>query len=715
VSEPASEPGAPSALGRMLAPRSVALVGASDREGNRGGAAAAFLRKFGFPGSVHPVHPSASTVAGYPAVPSIADLPDGVDVAVIGLGAASVAGAVRELGARGVPGAIAWAGGFAENGPEGAALERELTEALREAGIRLIGPNCLGVVNTAERFTGTFATWLRGPDSLRASGIAMVSQSGGLAANAHAWSQAAGVGFRFMVSTGNEVDLGVVDVLDHLVDDPGTRVILTYLEGLRDGERFADVLRRARAAGKPVVVLKVGHSAASAAAIAAHTGALAGETRVWDALLRAEGAIGVHSLEQMLEVASYLQSRDGLPPVRGRRIVVLGHGGGAGVLAADQAGMAGLEVPELSAGTRAALAPTMPAIASTRNPIDLTPEAYVQERWRVQLPSTLEVLDRSGEADVLLTQFAVGESVHPEDHVGPVAALHRSGSTAVAVYSRSPGPRATELYAEAGIHVFRDQRVAIETLSLLTGPILPAGDRRLLDAAAELRHPLPDLALPPVHDGEVLAEDRVHELLGKAGFDGLRGGTARSPEEAADLAAALGFPVVMKVLSPQITHRAAAGLVRLGVPGPDEAARAFRELAAGTAERGADLLGVLVQETAPAGAELLLSGFRDPVFGPVVSCGAGGVLTELIDDVSFARAPLSPPAALELLRRLRILGHPKGLALADAAPVIALLADFSELVARLPWPRFVLELNPVSAGAGRAVPLDGLLVVESAG
>jgi acyl-CoA synthetase (NDP forming) len=502
------------------------------------------------------------------------------------------------------------------------------------------------------------------------------------------------------------------------VDDPGTRVILMYLEGLRDGTRLVDALRRARERDKPVVVLKVGHSEASAAAIAAHTGALAGETRVWDALLEAEGAIRVHSLEQMLEVASYLQSRSGRPPLRGRRVVILGHGGGAGVLAADQCGLAGLEVPTISGPTREALARTMPAIASTKNPIDLTPEAYVQEQWRAQLPTTLDILDRSGEFDVVLTQFGVGASVHPDDLVGPVAELHRSGSTAVAVYSRTPAEREAEIYADFGIHRFSDQRVAVETLGLLTRPIPLQDDatQAVLAAAgkrvAQLAEP-GELALPEVPAGGVIAEHDVHALLAAAGFDGLRGAAAHSAAEAGELAADLGFPIVMKVLSEQVTHRAAAGLVRLGVTDRAEAERTYRDLVARAGAQGADVIGVLVQQMAQPGAELLVSGFRDPVFGPVVSCGAGGVLTELIDDVSFARAPLDEEAALALLRRLRITGHPKGLDL-DAAGdrATAFLVQFSRLVERLPWTGFVLELNPVAVSADRAVPLDGLLVVS---
>jgi acetate---CoA ligase (ADP-forming) len=711
-----------SKLQRLLSPRSVALIGASERDGNRAGAAAAYLRKFGFAGAVHIVHPSGAGVAGYDAVTDIAQLPDGIDVAVVGLGAASAAETVRQLGRRGVASAIVWAGGFAEGGEEGAQRQRELVAAARESGVRVLGPNCLGVVNTAARFTGTFATWLRGPDQLRTSGISMVSQSGGLAASAHSWSEAAGVGFRFMISTGNEADVGIVEVLRYLVDDPGTHVIQAYLEGITDGTGLIEALRAARAAGKTVVVLKVGHSAASAAAIAAHTGALSGETRVWDAVLRAEGAIQVHSVEQMLEVASYLQSREGLPPLAGGRLAIVGHGGGAGVLAADQAGLAGLEVPRLGPATREALAATLPEIASVSNPIDCTPEAYIRPQWRALLPDMLRVIEESGECDAVLSQLQVGELIHPDEIAKHVIDLHRRGRVAVAVYNRYADSQAVQLYRNAGLHVFADQGVAVETLALLSQRTSSGEQARpelqelLTRASAQrvsLRRPtLP--TLPPVTEGRaVLAEAAVHELLASAGFDVVRAETAHSAAESAAIAERLGYPVVMKVLSQKITHRAKNGLVRLGLTDADAVAATYDALVARTRELGGDVEGVLVEQMITDGAELLVSGFRDPVFGPVVSCGAGGVATELIDDVSFACAPLDEPAALRLLGRLRTATKAYGEDLDRGGDrAVAFLVDFSRLLAELPWRRFVLELNPVRVAPDRAVAVDGLLIIE---
>jgi acetate---CoA ligase (ADP-forming) len=705
-----------SKLQRLLSPRSVAVIGASERDGNRAGAAVRYLRKFGFAGAVHIVHPSGAGVAGYDAVTDIAQLPDDIDVAVVGLGAPSAADTVRQLGRRGVAGAIVWAGGFAEGGEEGAERQRELVAAARESGVRVLGPNCLGVVNTAARFTGTFATWLRGADELLTSGISMVSQSGGLAASAHSWSQAAGVGFRYMISTGNEADVKIVEVLRFLAEDPGTHVIQAYLEGVTDGAGLIEALRAARAAGRAVVVLKVGHSAASAAAIAAHTGALSGETRVWDAVLRAEGAIQVHSVEQMLEVASYLQSREGLAPLAGGRLAIVGHGGGAGVLAADQAGLGGLEVPRLGPATREALARTLPEIASVANPIDCTPEAYTRPEWRALLPDTLRVIEESGECDIVLSQLMVGELVHPDEIAKHVIDLHRRGRVGVAVYNRYSDSQAVQLYRNAGLHVFADQGEAVATLALLSQSAASGAPARpeLLARAQAQRISRRSPALPAVGAGQtVLAEAAVHDLLASAGFDVVRSETAQSAAEAVEIAGRLGYPLAMKVLSQKITHRAKNGLVRLGLTDAGAVAATYDALVARTRELDGDVQGVLVQQMITDGAEMLVSGFRDPVFGPVVSCGAGGVATELIDDVSFACAPLDESAALALLGRLRTATKAYGEDFAGGGDrAVAFLVDFSHLLAELPWQRFVLELNPVRVSAERAVAVDGLLIIE---
>lgn len=682
------------ALDGLLAPSSVAVIGARDVPGNRGGTAVKMLRKFGYQGQVYPVHPAAGEVAGYPGHASVRDLPAVPDVAIVGVGAARVPDVVPELADAGVRSLIVWAGGFAETGAEGARLQRELAARVRYHGMRMLGPNCLGVVHTQHAFTGTFAYWLSRTDTLLPGVISMVSQSGGLAASAHSWSQTAGVGFRTMVSTGNEVDVSAVEVLGHFVDDPGSRVLCCYLEGVDDGAALIDVLRRAKAAGKPVVVLKGGRSAASAAAVAAHTGALAGQGRVWDAVLDAEGAVRVFSVEELVEVVGHLAGRVDRAPLRGDRVAVLSYGGGQGVLAADQCVEAGLAVPALSEPTQALLRPLAPEIASLRNPLDLTPEAFNQPKWRAAFPDLLRALAGSGEVDAVLCQLG-GMAAGAAETASAVADLHASGDVPVVVQSRAYPAEAADVFRAAGIHVFGEQPAAITTLGRLAAAVprgttdVPIGDVRVPD-------------LPDVTDGAVLGEDVVHALLAGAGLRTLRGALARTADEAASIAASIGGPVALKAVSEKITHRAKAGLLALDVTDP---AATYDRLTARGAELDAELSGVYVEELVTGGAELLVSAFRDETFGPVVSCGAGGNATELIDDVTFAPAPLTAAGAQALLSRLRTGGF-------HSPAAIDFLVRFSRLVAGLPWGRYVLELNPVSVTESDAVPLDGLLIVE---
>ena len=290
-------------VSRLLAPRSVAVIGASDQPGNIGGAAVRFFRKFASPCAVYPVNRGRDSVAGLPCFPSVADLPSPADLAILAVPAAAVAGVLRECVAAGIGAGIVWAGGFVEGGSAGLARQEELAAICRESGFALLGPNCLGVIDAHAPVTASFASMMLGFDQFTSGNISMVSQSGGLATIGLALAQQHGYGFRYMVSTGNEAVLGAADFVRAFVDDRLTKVIAVYLEGVRDGAKFRRALLAARAARKPVIVLKAGSTPASAVAAAAHTGALVGEGRVWDAVLRDCAAIQADSLEELLDLA----------------------------------------------------------------------------------------------------------------------------------------------------------------------------------------------------------------------------------------------------------------------------------------------------------------------------------------------------------------------------------------------------------------------------
>jgi acyl-CoA synthetase (NDP forming) len=329
------------------------------------------------------------TVAGLPCYKSVTDLPAPTDLAILAVPASAVAQVVRECVTAGICSGVAWAGSFQEGGANGVALQNELGALCRDTGFALLGPNCIGIIDTHAPVTASFASMMLTLDKFLPGNISMVSQSGGLATMGQAMAQLDGYGFRYMISTGNEAVLGVADFIHALATDEATKVIATYLEVVRNGTKFRRALRDGRDAGEPVIVLKAGATAASAAA-AAHTGALAGEGRVWDAVLCDCATVRVESLEELLDVATQLSGADLGKLPRSRGVAAITFGGGSGVLSADQCDRVCLAVPALATATRAALDGLVPPLASTRNPVDLTPQAYQDPQW---LGHFLQALD----------------------------------------------------------------------------------------------------------------------------------------------------------------------------------------------------------------------------------------------------------------------------------------------------------------------------------
>jgi acyl-CoA synthetase (NDP forming) len=690
----------------MLNPETVAVVGASDQERSLGGAAVRFLGKFGYPGVVWPVHPTAETVLGLPAFASVAKLPGVPDLVILAIAAARIPGAVQECADAGIKNIIVWAGGFSEGGPEGIVLQDEVVRICRAAGISLLGPNCIGLINTALPLTASFASFMRDVESLPTGNISMIGQSGGLVTMAMAHASAAGFGFRYAISTGNEAVLSAADFIAACADDPGTEVIALYIEGTKDGPKFIAALEKARDCGKPVVLLRGGSSVAAARAAAAHTGALAGESRVWSAVLQEFGVIETHSLEELLDVVQQISSAPLRRNAKGTGVALVTFGGGSGVLAADQCEARGLTTPPLTAQTQARLEPLVPSIASTQNPIDLTPQVYSDPQWLDKLPEALDIIAADPGVDSILLQFgpmAVGVL-----DIARVAKEFIDRAPVPVLLAWPLSPKGTpEWLRERGMNVFIEYDRAIRVLSHFvtsarTRPVTVTSGR---DFAWDehIRDPEP---------GFVLSEHNAHRLLSSAGLPVAAGRLARTTAEAVTVAKAIGWPVAIKGMSDEVTHKFAAGLVKLGVDSDDSAAAAATALFERGRELGVELDGVYVQHMVTGGTEILVSALRDPVFGVIVSCGAGGVLTEVIDDVVLHRAPVGREVATDMLGRLRIIRKLTDHADVDLAPLAAFVANFSELAAGAPYEKFVIEVNPVKFTTDEAVAVDGLLIIE---
>jgi acetyltransferase len=704
-------PGSFGELTPLLAPRSVAVVGASDREGNLGGLAVGFLRKFGYRGAIWPVNAGRDVVGTLPCYPSLAALPAVPDQAVIAVPAESVVRVVEECIAAGVPAAVVWAGGFAETGAEGRARQRALEDACRGTGLKLCGPNCIGIINTAIGLTASFSSLMTEVDRFTPGAVSIVSQSGGIAVTAHARAQELGLGFRVTVSCGNEAVLGIPDFVRALVQDDATRVIAVYTEGLSDPAAFVEALAEARRAAKPVVVLKGGATEASGQAALAHTGRLVGLDRACDAILREFAAIRVSSSEEMLDVCLQLASlRPGQLPA-GNRVLLSSFGGGSGVLGTDQCAREGLAVPPLDPGTRGQVAPLFTPLASTLNPIDLTPGSMTNPQLRARLPRALAALAAAPDID-LCVFLASGFGPLVPELATMLEELRRQTDRPFCLSWLSPPPGIAERFAAQGIRVFDEHARAIRAAGHLARH--GADTRHRIRHRPERQRPFPWSDFVPASTGRrVVPEHVAARILEAAGLPVAAGRLAPTTDDAVRAAHEVGFPVAVKGISAAITHRAAAGLVALDVDSPEAVARVDRALRARAAALGATLEGTWVQRMVPRGVELLVTGFRDPEFGVMVGCGMGGGTTELIDDAVLARAPVDADGAFDLLDRLRTLRRfPDLLARGRRERAAEFVARFSAVVATAPWPGFTFEVNPLEVGPEHLAAVDGLLVIE---
>jgi acetyltransferase len=702
VTPPASDP-RPGAgrvtrpgLAPFFDPRAVAVIGASGNPSKVGGSVLANLRAGGFSGRVVAVNSAHQVVQGLLAVPSILDVPEPIDLAVVAVPAPAVLSTLKQCVTKGVPAAVVISAGFREAGDEGRAREAELRTWLREAPLRLIGPNCLGWIRPGRRLNLTFA-----PGMPAAGTLGFFSHSGALGTAILDWSREHRLGFSLLASLGNQADVDETDLLGALADDPDTRVILGYLEGVADGRAFFAALSAA-AARKPCVLMKAGRSLEGARAVSSHTGALAGSDRAFDAAVRQAGARRVTTLEEMFDVARALVAGPWPPS---RRVILVTNGGGLGVLATDAAGDVGLEVAPLPEPTRARLSAVLPAHAATANPIDLigdaTPSRYSDALHALAGESASVVVMLAPQAATDAAGVARAVLGATRDWPAPILGVFAGGARV------RPGVTVLE---DAGVPCYPFPERAVRALAhaaALAGrrhaPVAPAAEA--VDGARR------SAALAAARAAGTLGLLEGASLLEAYGIEVVPARLARTPAEAAEVARALGPPVAIKIVSPDITHKTDVGGVVLGLATPEDVAAAAEAMLAGVAQARprARLDGVLVQSMAGGDAtELLLGMVRDPQFGPLVVVGFGGIFVEVLGDIATRLAPVDPAEARAMLAELRMapaLGDFRGRPAADLAALADTVSRFSRLVSEVPEV-LELEINPLLAAAGGARALD---------
>jgi acetyl coenzyme A synthetase (ADP forming)-like protein len=687
-------------VARLLGPKSVAVIGASRNPNTVGHQALRNLLKGGFDGPVYPVNPGADQVANVKAYDSVLDVPGPVDLAVIAVPAAAVLDVVRQCAAKAVSGLVVLSAGFGEVGDH--ETQVELRNLARRNGMRLVGPNCVGVVNTAIGLDATFSPYAATPGR-----IAMQSQSGALGISILERSARIGLGVSSFVSVGNKADVSGNDLLQYWEDDPGTDVVLLYLESFGNPRKFGRIARRV-SRRKPIVAVKSGRSPAGVRAATSHTAAMASPDAAVDALFRQTGVIRVDTLDELFDMALVLGSQ---PIPRGHRVAIVGNSGGPGILATDACVGAGLEVPELSADTQVALRAIVDPNAAVSNPVDLvasaTPKVYEQALKIVladdgvdaiivictptfaaapaRVASVLRLSSNTTDKPLVGCFLAwpdLAPLLHEEDTEQP--------GSAVPAFS-SPEPAARALARAASYGAWRARPPGLV-------PELEGFDAGLANAIA-------DAALARAPAGGWLQPSEVAALLAAAGVPAVASASALGADDAAKAATRLGFPIALKATGADIVHKSDIGGVRLGLRSPQEVADAYRSM---SNHIGAAMTGGIVQQMVDPGVEVIVGVVHHALFGPLLMFGLGGTATELLGDRSFRVLPVTDIDASELVRSLR--ASPLLFGYRGAPPVaVSALEDLLQRIARLAdaVPALdELEINPVIVSPRGSIAVD---------
>jgi acyl-CoA synthetase (NDP forming) len=680
-------------------PNTIALIGASSSPARIGGRTLASLLKHGFAGHIYPINPSHDVIQGLKAYARIEDVPEPVDLAIISVPAAEVLAALRSCIAKGVRAVVIYSSGFSEAGGDGVGMQATIRFLARRAGVRVLGPNCLGFMSLPSK---TICTFGQAPNMglPNGGGVSIVSQSGAFGT----YTYAAGL-FRRMpisrwITTGNEADVDFSDCVEWLVQDPETKVIMGYMEGCRDGAGLVRALENARRAGKPVVILKVGRSAAGASAAQSHTAALAGDDQVYDAVFRRYGVCRAASLEEFFDAGYALLH--GLAP-KGKRAAVITASGGAGVLIADEVSAQGFSLPPVPDEIQFHLKRLVP-FAGVGNPIDVTAQV--------------------GNDPQLFSQFfsAVAETGLYD------AIFCFQGLSGI---NREPSERLlnrwTELRAKfPGLPIFISAMAKTEVAAALEAKNIPVFDdpsRMVRAAAAMCDRQTADIVPKPVSVSAStsavppkLNEIEAMGFLSRAGIPMAAGAVAKSAEEAVARAREIGFPVVLKILSAEIQHKSDVGGVAVGLADEATVRQAYEDVVSSVRRHlpHAPIDGVLVVPLVKGGVEAIIGARIDPVFGPMVMAGLGGTMVEVLKDVSFCLAPLSLFEARNMLDRLRgaaILDGTRGHPAADKDALAEALVQLGNFAAMQAGSITSVEINPilVKARGEGVIGLDALI------
>ena len=686
-------------LDPLLNPRSIAMIGASSNPGRIGGMPLDLLTRFGFKGGIYPVNPKYQEVFGLRCWPDIEAVPDAVDLAVLAIGAADVTPMLRRCHAKGIRAAIVYAAGFAEAGGEGARLQDELEAFVAESGMAVAGPNCMGFANLNTQAHTAFASVFKtAPAQAGPGSVSLLTQSGNVCAAVYAIARRLGLPFSHFINTGNEACIDFSQYLEYLAADPQTQIVLGYIEQLRDGDRFVRACRELERQGKLLIALKAGATDKGAQAVQSHTSALAGDRRVYAAAFRQLNVIEAHDFAQMAHLASLATLRH---RTAGKRVAVLTMSGALGAILADKFIGAGLALPDLPPDLQDILRGGIPDYGMVGNPVDVTGNVVNDPAF---VRTVLQALATSAAIDAVVV-YAPGYMLdRMADALAEASRQHRR----LFVANDTGLAQSRAALREAEVAVFEDLGQAVEALAPYLLWCAARGEKRQAALPAIKAASTPGL---PCNEAQARA------YVAACGLPEAAADVARSADEAVRGARHAGYPVALKVLSPDIAHKTEAGGVALNLADEQAVRGAYAQVteAASRAQPDARIDGVLVQKMERGVAEIIVGATRDPVFGPVLTVGLGGVLTEIYQDTSHRLLPVDEDIALEMLRELKAFalldgfrGKPRG----DLAAACRSIVAVGNALLAAPAQVSQIEVNPLlikEAGQGVAV-LDALIL-----
>ena len=693
-------------LDALFAPKSIAVIGASNRQGSVGRAVFTNILLNEYTGTVYPVNPKDRSISGVRSYPSIGDLPESVDVAVVVVPAAVVPAVTEECGKKGVKGLIIISAGFKEVGQDGATLERQVASLAQKYSMRMVGPNCLGTINTDPevRLNASFASQM----PLEGS-IAFASQSGALGEAVIDYATGEGIGFSKFISVGNKADVNENDILEYLRADPKTKVILLYIEDIVDGRKFVDTVSKVTQE-KPIIAVKAGVSPEGAKAATSHTGALAGSDEAYNAILKQSGVLRVESIIDLFDYARAFAKQ---PLPRGNRVAIITNGGGPGIMATDASVRYGMQISQFSEATKAKLRAGLPKEASVNNPVDLIGDAQ-SDRYEL----ALQALDDEG-VDcglVLLTPQAMVDLKKVAETIASVGP--RSGKTILtSILGLTDITPAVEVLESNNIPHYTFPESAVRALAAMH-----EYQGWIERARTQIKHFEVDIGKAQEIISSAkragltnLPQDDALRILSTYGLPVIKTETASSKAEAVEAAKRIGYPVAMKIISPDVVHKIDVGAVKLDLNSDQDVSEAFDEILKNVNSRvpRARIEGVILQEYITGGTETIIGIHRDPKFGPLLMFGLGGIYVEAYRDVSFRLAPIRELSADNMISQIRgskILQGFRGQPPADTKTIAECIERLSQLSIELP-DVLELDVNPLVAFTNGCRALDARIII----